>query len=174
MDMSWSRSIVLKIAVALTGGCSVFLHAQGYKIETFKAPIQERNSTYARGINDHGDVVGNYAFNQGAANYNRGFERLADGTFVYPITDPGDLAGCATFATGVNGSGEIVGWFSPDSHATVHGFTLIGGVYTTVDETSDGWTEILGVNNGGGYWGNLDPPASSGRVSSALRARLHR
>lgn len=60
-----------------------------------------------------------------------------------------DVAGAATEeATGVNDSGQIVGYYT-DSAAVRHGFTDFNGVISTFDIPGASGTELTGINNAG-------------------------
>lgn len=61
-----------------------------------------------------------------------------------------------TFATGINNSGQIAGYFSnPDSQAPEHGFVYNGGSFATFDVPGARGTLPGGINNSGqvvGYY----------------------
>ena len=69
---------------------------------------------------------------------------LTGATFT-PIVPTGAIS---EQATGVNDSGEVVGFFTDDAGA-VHGFTDIGSVFATIDAPGATTTQVLGVNNAG-------------------------
>ncbi len=140
--------------VILVAAQAAGVQAQSYTVETFSVPEPKGNGTYALGLNDRGDVVGNYAYTLSGVFYNYGFERHADGSFTYPITGPDGAE--QTWATGVNGSGEIVGFYNL-GQAPIDGFTLVEGVYASIDLTQDGGvTEIRGINESGDYAGAFE------------------
>jgi len=96
-----------------------------YNYATLDNPSAIGASTTVTGINDTGQIVGNYS-NAGGLH---GF-LLSGGTYI-PIDDP--FATNDTFAYGVNGPGQIVGWYMDAMFAT-HGFLYNpngGGTYTT-------------------------------------------
>jgi hypothetical protein len=97
-------------------------------------------------VNDSGQMVGEYA------DYEQGYER-SGGRFT-PIAVP--FAGAAgTFPYGINNSGEVVGgWW--DSNIVEHGFTLIGGAYTSVDYPGASETGVFGVNSAGDLVGGYN------------------
>jgi probable HAF family extracellular repeat protein len=69
-----------------------------------------------------------------------------------PLDDP--LASTATGALGINGAGQIVGYYT---HASgTHGFLESGGTYTTLDDPSaTAGTYATGINGMGqiaGYY----------------------
>jgi len=109
--------------------------------ETYKAVNYPHNSVAqtANAVNDSGQIVGQYN------NYDSGYE-LSGGKYT-PIAVP--FAGAlATFPYGINNSGEIVGgWW--DSNKDEHGFTLIGGTYTSFDYPGATETGGFGINSTG-------------------------
>ncbi len=83
---------------------------------------------------------------------------LLSGTFSAQILYPGSAS---SIAYGINDAGEIVGTYSNDE-VTFHGFTLIAGVFTTMDYPGATDTYLTGINNSGqivGAWdnGGVDP-----------------
>ena len=108
------------------------------------------NSSIASGINNAGTVVGYTT---------TGFEYV-NGTFT-TIS-----AGTHTEPNAINNLGEIVGEFTNTTGE--HGFTDIGGVYTTIDDPSamQGTTDITGVNDSGTILGNYTDAA--GNVDSFI------
>ena len=81
----------------------------------------------------------------------------ADNFDFTPIDVPGAIQ---TRATGINNSGEIVGWYW-DSSGQTHGFVDVSGTFTTIDVPgSSGWTEVFGVNNKGDIVGDYQTSVS--------------
>jgi hypothetical protein len=77
---------------------------------------------------------------------------LGSGYQFTPIADlagPNQMPGSGTFATGINDSGVIVGYFTNNTGS--HGFELSNGVYTTIDAPNvlPYSTEITGISNSG-------------------------
>jgi probable HAF family extracellular repeat protein len=121
--------------------------------------------TSANGINDSGQIVGRFF---DGAEYH-GFLDIG-GSFT-AITDPGAACAsgiaCGTFATGINGGGDIVGYYG-DSTGVVHGFLYSGGNFTTIDypglscppgSGSIGCgTFVFGINNNGQIVGSVTLP----------------
>jgi uncharacterized membrane protein len=102
--------------------------------------------TFADGINDQGQIMGNY-YNPGSGFLpNRGFlyDRGVYTTLEFP--GAGDNA-----PYGINNRGQLVGWYC-DSAFGVRGFVLDHGVYTVLDAPGavSGWwgkgTYALGIN----------------------------
>ncbi len=96
--------------------------------------------------------------------YARGFLRLPDGTLQYPIIDPSDPDGRATFVTGINDSGVISGYYSTFQE---HGFLLSNGVFTDISEIQGGSTAIYSINNNSDFCGAFGPqiPLQHGFIS---------
>src|SRR5262249_55633584 len=90
--------------------------------------------TSAHRINDYGQLVGNLVNGRNS----QGF--LDAGRLFTAINAPGAVASCplltlscGTFATGINNSGQIVGYFG-DTAGVTHGFVYSGGgSFTTID-----------------------------------------
>jgi hypothetical protein len=97
-------------------------------------------------VNDSGQIVGDYD------DYDQGYER--SGAKFTPIVVP--FAGAlGTFPYGINNSGEIVGgWW--DSNKDEHGFTLIGGTYTSFDYPGALETGGFGINSAGDIVGSYN------------------
>jgi probable HAF family extracellular repeat protein len=124
-----------------------FINAQGQVVGTYRDATQRRHGfiwrngtfttfnvpgddpvlgTVAFGINDIGEVVGDYV---AASDGNRhGFLRSSKGDFT-----TFDVAGAViTVGEGINNAGKIVGVYLL-ADGTIHGFVLNNGVFTTVD-----------------------------------------
>jgi len=130
------------------------------------------------GINENGTlIVGQH---QGAG-VPTGF--VWNGAFFVSLQDP--LAGNnGTAATGVNDSGQVVGYYF-DASNQAHGFLYSGGAYTTIDIGAHG-TFVTGINDSGqmvGYFqdffnhyhsfvASFQPnPAPSGGTTAAMILR---
>jgi probable HAF family extracellular repeat protein len=76
----------------------------------------------------------------------------AQPTYSFTTIDvPGALY---TYPTGINDSGQIVGFYR-DASSTLHGFLLDNGSYTTLDVPGAYLTEAYGINDSGqivGYY----------------------
>jgi uncharacterized membrane protein len=95
--------------------------------------------TVALGINDRGQVVGDYV--DAAQGNRRGF-LLSHG--VYTTLDvPGALL---TVAEGIDDEGVIVGLFIDAAAGNEHGFILRRGVYATIDVPKAGGTGVYSIN----------------------------
>jgi probable HAF family extracellular repeat protein len=87
--------------------------------------MDKPGGTVPIGINDHGDVVGDYV--DAVLGLRHGFLKRGD---HYTTFDPPGSS--RTVAEGINDRGQIVGMFL-DSDGNQHGFVLDDGVYTTLD-----------------------------------------
>jgi uncharacterized membrane protein len=97
-------------------------------------------AAYARGINDHGAIVGGYV---DAAGAEHGF--LLAGGKLQTIDVPG---ASVTAAFGINEAGAIVGNFI-DGDGVRHGFLLQAGSFVTIDGPGALWTQAFGINASG-------------------------
>jgi probable HAF family extracellular repeat protein len=111
---------------------------------------------------------------------------LSGGSYT-TLDDPAATLG--TFASGINGSGQIVGQYQNASG--LHGFLLSGGTYTTLDDpAATRGTNAFGINTAGqivGYYtdNNGDhgflfdpnrgvfPPASPSMIPWPTTSPLH-
>ena len=91
-------------------------------LTTFDYPMPHHD-TFASGINDRGDVVGQ--FNRLLDVF--GYVRFADGDFSDPILDPNDVYG-ETYATSINAQRTVSGFYGASGFP--HGFILTGGTFT--------------------------------------------
>src|SRR5207248_10478014 len=92
------------------------------------------------GINDTGQIVGDFANNTGG----HGFVQI-NGEFT-PLDDPVTNAS-NTFARGVNNAGQVAGHYQIGS--ITHGFLYSGGAngqFTTIDRPGGGSDGLVGVN----------------------------
>jgi probable HAF family extracellular repeat protein len=121
-----------------------------YNYTLFNDPSATTGGTQAFGINDSGQIVGEYF-----SNIFRGF-LLAGGTFT-ALNDPaaGTSSGQGTLAQGINNTGQVVGYYV-DATNNTHGFIDSGGVYTSLDVPfAPGGTFAQGINSSGlvvGYY----------------------
>jgi uncharacterized membrane protein len=97
------------------------------------------NWTEALGINNHGDVVGDYG---DSLNQLHGFV-MQNGT-MRTIDPPGSLA---TIASKINDAGAIVGYFFDGT--TVHGFLYKNGGFQQIDFPGSLYTVAIGINSAG-------------------------
>jgi probable HAF family extracellular repeat protein len=100
--------------------------------------------TAANGINNAGQVVGDYETTYGSNN--QGF-LYQNGVFT-TIDDP-DAGPKGTSAQGINDNGVIVGFFT-DANNQQHGFIDNNGVFTTIDNPLGvNGTSLNGINDAG-------------------------
>jgi hypothetical protein len=130
-------------------------------------PTTGASGTLAQGINNSGDIVGDYV---NATNQTVGF-LLHNGVF-YDIINPNGTGGNSTTAQAIDSNGDIFGTYK-DAAGVFHGYALTGyalngglitgGTFTTLDDpnadavSGDG-TKIIGVSPNGqkivGLWIN--------------------
>jgi uncharacterized membrane protein len=145
-----------------------FINAQGQVVGTYRDASQKRHGfiwmhgtvtatfnvpnddpvlgTVALGINDRGQIVGDFvdAPPPPTASRRHGFLRDSAGKTYTTLDPPGSTL---TVAQGINNSGVIVGLYI-DKDGKQHGFVLSDGVYTTIDVPIPGAinTEINSIN----------------------------
>jgi uncharacterized membrane protein len=119
-------------------------------ITTFDYP-GAGNLTLPQKINERGDVVGEFIDSTGVT---RGFVRFSDGSFSDPIVDPNDTVGF-TEGRGINNSRTVAGDYVI-SDGTLHSFFLSGGTFTEYDVPGAVQTNLLSINDAGGFTGGFD------------------
>jgi probable HAF family extracellular repeat protein len=103
--------------------------------------VDPGRGTYARAINNKGEIVGEYSTN---IDY-LGFADIG-GSF---LTVSGPLIAESSGALGVNDLGQVVGQYQ-DSFFHTHGFLFSGGIYTTLnDPNANNQTIASGINAAG-------------------------
>jgi hypothetical protein len=110
-------------------------------LTTFNVPGAQQ--TYASGINNLNQVVGNYSLIGGGTFH--GYRRDADGTFTYPIDGPA-AANVALLA--INDKGQMAGSVTADgieSHAIFFPSPNQFAIYDHPDATI--YTDFEGINN---------------------------
>jgi uncharacterized membrane protein len=113
--------------------------AQIYTFTTIDAPGS--TGTTAQGINDAGQIVGNFQDATGGHGY------LLDGATFTTIDVPGSIGNSA--AEGINDAGQIVGIFIVAATGRRHGFLLDGSTFTTIDVPGATDTFVFGINDAG-------------------------
>ena len=101
-------------------------------------------NTQPQGINDLGQIIGQFTYSGG---YFQGFLDTV-GTFT-GLYDP--IANSSIFPNGINSMGQIVGYYT-DSNGISHGFLYSGGnngTYTTIDDQSGVSNIASGINDAG-------------------------
>jgi hypothetical protein len=158
MIMPQPKRLFLFVLMLLVGLIPTSVFAQQspliFVIRTFDNP-GVGNSTTPFGINDRGDIAGDYVDSN---NVRRGFVRFGNGTFSPPIVEPGDT-GNFTRARGINNGRTVVGDFFGGIY--FHGYLLRNGGFTQFDVGPTVSTGIFGINDRGNFVGsagsNLQP-----------------
>ncbi len=140
--LSCARIVISGIALALAFAV-ISQSALAQQFVTVSYPGSP--STYPGTINNHGEIVGNYADSGGVFH---GFT-LLNGQFS-SFDVPGAFG---TFPAAINDSGEIVGSYF-DAQSVLHGFLLDGATYSTIDFPGSYYTALYGINNAGEIVGN--------------------
>ena len=113
---------------------------------TFDDPVAT-DATYAAGINNAGQIVGQFHDSTGYHGY-----LYSDGIFT---TLDAPSAAAFTVATGINDAGQVVGMFR-DGGGAQHGFLYSAGVYTTLnDPLAPNDSIAYDINNVGQIVGNF-------------------
>ncbi len=102
------------------------------------------------GVNDRGQTVGYSSTDPAGMTLQQAFERDPNGSINY-VTLPSNVN---SQATGINDSGEIVGFLMPTASTSV-GFIDNGGKVTELSVPGSTFTQILGVNNEGEMVGDF-------------------
>jgi uncharacterized membrane protein len=172
----WSQGVLTTLdPPGSTRSLGGFLNAQGQVVGTYRNPPNDKRhgflwsrgvfttfnvpddhpvfGTVALGINDLGQIVGDYVDIGG----NRHGFLLSQG--AYTILDvPGAVL---TVAQGINNAGMIVGLYI-DTGGNQHGFVLSQGVYTTIDVPKSASTAVFSINAQGDIVGVYDDHAFVG------------
>ena len=121
---------------------STGLHGVIFNGGTPSPPVDFPNSvsTEILGINNAGDIVGDYQLAGSSAPL--AFRR-STGTFAGPLNVPG---AARSLATGINNAGTVVGTFY-DALGITHGFVMSGTMGTQFDVPSSTRTELWGINS---------------------------
>lgn len=124
------------------------VQGRGYNIEilaTFDYPGSHVISTIPLGINDAGDIVGEFTDDTGRV---RGFIRYADGTFSDPIIEPNECCNIhITRTSGIANNGDICGNYSAE--IGTQSFILSGGIFTEFQVPGAVATTLYGINDAG-------------------------
>jgi uncharacterized membrane protein len=141
--LSWTcfrnlQASFLTTAAVVLSSNAIAASPSGFTFTTIDFP--GATYTIANGINNQGDIVGQY---NDASGKSHGFLRHL-GVFS-SIDFPGALG---TVANGINVGGDIVGSYSIGT-ADSHGFLLRGGVFATVDPPGGTFIFANGINTAG-------------------------
>lgn len=132
-----SRRFAIVVAMGLSFSHAVRVEA-GYLYTTLTPPGADNG--YAYGINDEGDIVGNYV-SDGASN---GF-LLSNGN--YSTISYSLLTG--TSAAGVNNAGSVVGFYYDIFDSNPGGFKQVGGQILGLEIPGSKYTQAWGINSQG-------------------------
>ncbi len=130
---------VTATATDQAGNTSAFSAGLAVTPELTRIEVPGARETLAYGINNSGQIVGEY---YDAAGGRHGF-LLSDGSYT-TLDVPGARV---TIAHGINDTGQIVGYYF-DATGT-HGFLLSGGNFTTFDVPGAEGAWGYGINNSG-------------------------
>lgn len=106
--------------------------------------------TIPHGINQRGDVAGEFTDITGA----HAFARFSDGSFSLPITHPEDNQG-ETFGLDINRS-TLVGFYFDLTSFVSHSFAYAGQTFTSLDIPGAISTTAIGLNSANDYCGSVD------------------
>ena len=142
--ITYGSGLALALLGLMAGVAGPAQAAPTFSFTTIDVPAL--TGTEASGINDTGQIAGNY----GNASGGHGF--LKDGSTYTTLDVPGAFA---TGASGINGRGQIVGEY--ENGSGLHGFLKDGSTYTTLDVPFAGAvnTDASGINGTGqivGYY----------------------
>jgi probable HAF family extracellular repeat protein len=140
----------------------LFLYSSGGIYTLLNVP-GANYGTFANGINNRGQVVGEFSGTSTGSLRESGF--LYDAGVYTVLDDP--LATNFTEATGINEQGQIVGEYYDGTH--YHGFLYSGGVYSTIDAPGATSTFAYGINERGQIVGVplFPPPSVPGPIAGA-------
>jgi parallel beta-helix repeat protein len=139
-----------------------FHYAAG-KYATIDYPDPKSFASLADGINDAGDIVGQYnSLGDPQQPFGRGMRGflLSKGVFT-SIEIPGAIT---TQSRGINSAGDVVGYFM-DANQRVHGFLLKRGATQplVIDYPGAFQTELTGINDHGAVAGRYKRTSDSSR-----------
>ncbi|HTQ33549.1 MAG TPA: PEP-CTERM sorting domain-containing protein [Stellaceae bacterium] len=125
----------------------------GGTFTTIADPLAVGGHTLAQGINNAGEIAGEYTVDDLNTNSDFTVHGFVDIGGVYTTIDvPGAVPG-TTEVYGINNAGAIVGdYATADAHgfAHEHGFVDIGGTFTTIDDPlGTNATDVFSINDNG-------------------------
>lgn len=139
-----SLTTAIRASVLLTALTSFIPVAHSQSLTDITYP--GATSTNATGINNSGQIVGNYNI---GSNY-QGF--LYTGGAFSTIDFPGDTPGYTIdYFGGISDSGQIVGWYSNVGGTFTTGFRYQGGAFSSIIFPGSSDTEPLGISSNGTY-----------------------
>ncbi len=132
--------VVFGLAFLLSFFVPSVAFADSYTFQTITSP-SDPAFTEALGINDAGTIAGYYG--DGSVVPSKGFTLAPPSYTVFTSENfPGSAQ---TQVAGINGSGYTAGSYV-DAGGNTHGFTLIGGTFTTVDSPGTTFNQLLSIN----------------------------
>jgi len=162
-----------RIQLALSLGAVTAVAIGSAHAQSFVNIVDPANPTFtqALGINNSNLVVG------------YGNMTTFDGFQVTPPFTPGNFtrenvpgATGGTQVVGVDNAGDTVGFYIDAAGAT-HGFTNVGGTFTTADQPGSVFNQLLGINHNGtqiaGYSSFTDPAGMTGQQAFSLRGSTY-
>ena len=137
-----TRGSLLTFALTLPMTAALPAFAASYTFQTVNFPSD--TFTQVLGVNDAGVIAG-YHGSGAAGNPNQGFTLVLPNTF----TSENFPGSAQTQVVGINSAGNTGGFYI-DIAGVTHGFTKVGGTFTTVDAPEGpAFNQILGVNDNG-------------------------
>jgi probable HAF family extracellular repeat protein len=138
-----SEGVTLRSAGA-DRGAHGGIHGQLLTYPTLDVP-SFYNSAVASGINDSGQIVGNYQDSNGK------FHGFLYSNGIWTTLDDPSAGAEGTLAQGINDFGQIVGYYF-DSSGVEHGFIYSSGTWITLDDPAAvNGTAAYGIND----WGQI-------------------
>jgi hypothetical protein len=122
-----------------------FLLSQGV-YTTIDYPNPGYTNTQLLGINNNGDIVGQYLTSFVPNGYGAKHSFVySQGVFSIIPDAPGSMAG-TTAASAINDSGQIVGTYVDACFCTIHAFSYVSGVFTVIDQPGYSTNAASGIN----------------------------
>ena len=141
MGIICTRDVVVTVALGLALGTLSPANADDYSFITIA--VTGASATFARGINDAGDVVGQFSMPGQSAIHGFLYSRGRFITFDYP-------GAIVTVARGINNVGQIVGEFYMPGGAKHLGFRRDpDGTFDGDRRPGSTYTNAVGINTGG-------------------------
>jgi uncharacterized membrane protein len=134
------RQFSVALGLAVAGGLAVIFRASARQFAFTTIDVPGGHDTHALGINDSGQIVGDFA-ESGVKTH--GYVRSASGTFT-----TFDVPGYHIHVYGINAGGQIVG----DSTASrrVRGYVRSSsGTFSIIDLPGETGTSVIGINADG-------------------------
>ena len=137
MVRNWRCVLACLVAIAALSGV-----ARAQPIYSFTTIDPAGSSaTFAQGINNSGQIVGNF---NDAQNVSHGFLRSSAGTYT-TFDYPGATG---TYAADINSAGQIIGTYT-DSAFNTHSYLLSGGTFSPLIYPGSVQTLAYGINTAG-------------------------